>query len=276
MFSSQLEWRRITAITQLQFRLQRAKRFSLWGEIVTSILGFITALYLSEFIQETTASAPASSGNESSYLVYGGLGYLVCFFSMKGMQESLAWIERQRNRGTLETFMYSGAHPALLLSYIMTYPMTLNSLKLLAYLLGASIYLKIALAPSDILLVGLCFVCLNLSFVILGIGLSALSMALGKTPPFVGLLSSLILLLSGALFPVETLPSWMRLVHDFIPTSHGIQAIRNILVDNVSIGSLSIPILTMAALGLVLTPFTFLSLRLMRNWSGIHGTLGWY
>ena len=99
----------------------------------------------------------------------------------------------------------------------------------MSWLLGISIPLRPAgLLPAALTLIDIA------GFALL---LGGLALALPQIGAIAHLFSGLILLLNGAFFPLEWFPGWVQTLARLLPTTLGVQAMRQVVLQGQSLGS---------------------------------------
>jgi ABC-2 type transport system permease protein len=90
----------------------------------------------------------------------------------------------------------------------------------------------------------------------LGILSAAMLVAFKKGDPIsyvFGLGSSIV---SGALFPTELLPEWLRWLSYGLPMTHALEALRLALLRGYELGQLALPLASLGAMALLLLPMS--------------------
>ncbi|MBO7461379.1 MAG: ABC transporter permease [Bacteroidales bacterium] len=161
--------------------------------------------------------------------IMGMLLLLIC-----AMMTSVS-IVREKERGTMEILLVSPVRP-LMIIVAKVVPYLLLALIILAViLLMASIVLDVPLAGS---LVWIFIV--SLIYIALALSLGLLISNIAKTQFVALLVSAMVLLLptvmlSGMLFPVESMPTILQWVSAIIPPRYYIQAMRKLMIMGVGI-----------------------------------------
>jgi ABC-2 type transport system permease protein len=110
----------------------------------------------------------------------------------------------------------------------------------------------------------------------LGITAATLQIAFQKGGAMVWLMSSGLWLLSGAMFPVQSLPRPLELLARLIPVNYAVQGMRMALLQGQSISAIA-PILgTLLAFGLLLLPLSLWGLSFSLKRARQNGTLSFY
>lgn len=162
--------------------------------------------------------------------IMGMLMLLIC-----AMMTSVS-IVREKERGTMEVLLVSPVQP-LMIIVAKTIPYLLQALLILGIILLMSVtVLDVPLSGS----LGWILV-VSLIYILLALSLGLLISNIAQTQFVALLVSAMVLLLptvmlSGMLFPVESMPTILQWVSAVIPPRYYIQAMRKLMIMNVGIG----------------------------------------
>lgn len=161
--------------------------------------------------------------------VMGLILMLIC-----AMMTSIS-IVREKERGTMEILLVSPVRPLLIiLAKVLPY-MVLSCVNLITILLLSVYLLGVPVAGS---LFWLSLV--SLVFILVSLSLGLLISTLVRTQVAAMLASGMVLilpvvLLSGLIFPVESMPSLLQWVSDIIPAKWYIMAVRKLMIQGVGV-----------------------------------------
>jgi ABC-type multidrug transport system permease subunit len=85
----------------------------------------------------------------------------------------------------------------------------------------------------------------NLSFVAVGVLSAAFAVVYKRGDPFRLIVGGASFLLGGVIYPVEVLPRWLEVVAWVLPTTHGIAALRGVLVGGHPLSSFTTELLVL-------------------------------
>ena len=162
--------------------------------------------------------------------IMGMLLLLIC-----AMMTSVS-IVREKERGTMEVLLVSPIQP-LMIIVAKTIPYLLQALLILGIILLMSVtLLDVPLSGS----LGWILV-VSLIYILLALSLGLLISNIAQTQFVALLVSAMVLLLptvllSGMLFPVESMPTVLQWISAVIPPRYYIQAMRKLMIMNVDIG----------------------------------------
>lgn len=178
--------------------------------------------------------------------IMGMLLLLIC-----AMMTSVS-VVREKERGTMEVLLVSPARP-LMIIIAKAVPYLLQALIILAVILVlASTVLHVPVAGSVFWIV-----VVSLIYILLALSLGLLISCIAKTQFVALLVSAMVLLLptvmlSGMLFPIESMPQVLQWVAAIIPPRYYIQAMRKLMIMGVGITDVLPEVLTLIAMTTVL------------------------
>lgn len=178
--------------------------------------------------------------------IMGMLLLLIC-----AMMTSVS-IVREKERGTMEVLLVSPVRP-----------LTVIAAKAVPYLLLAFLVLVVILTLSfavlKVPLAGSLFwiVVVSILYILLALSLGLLISNVAKTQFVALLVSAMVLLLptvmlSGMLFPVESMPPVLQWIAAVVPPRYYIQAMRKLMIMGVGVGEVLPEVLVLLAMTLLL------------------------
>ncbi len=178
--------------------------------------------------------------------IMGMLLILVC-----AMMTSIS-IVREKERGTMEVLLVSPVRPLMVIIAKAVPYLVLAFAILITILLMARFVLDVPLAGSLFWILAV-----STLYILLALSLGLLISNVAKTQLMALLLSAMVLLmpvvmLSGMLFPVESMPRVLQWLSAVVPTRYYIQAMRKLMIMGVGIGDVAHEVAIMAGMTAVL------------------------
>ncbi|SFF85244.1 ABC transporter permease [Prevotella sp. KH2C16] len=212
------------------------------------------ANYASLVLQNASSSSPISMRllynprMKSSYnFVPGIMGVLLMLIC--AMMTSIS-IVKEKERGTMEVLLVSPVRPLMIIIAKAVPYLALAFTVLICILLMSRFVLGVPLAGSltAIILVSSLYILLALS---LGLLISTIA----KTQLVALIVSAMILLmpsilLSGMMFPIESMPAVLQWISAVIPPRYYISAMRKLMIMGVSVGNATQEVLVLAGMTL--------------------------
>ena len=178
--------------------------------------------------------------------ILGMLLMLVC-----AMMTSIS-IVREKERGTMEVLLVSPARPLMIIIAKVVPYLVLAFAILTTILLMARYVLDVPLAGSIVWIY-----IVSTIYIILALSLGLLISNIATTQLMALLLSAMVLLvpivmLSGMMFPVESMPEVLQWISAVVPPRYYIQAMRKLMIMGVEISDVVREILVLAAMAIFL------------------------
>ena len=206
------------------------------------------------------------------FVVVGSAFYT---FLVMGVNAFLTSIADAQQTGTLEVLMTTSTPPAVLLFLSAVSAFAGKALNLLLYIVFGLILFGAPLHPNFPGCVVTFIFSLGIA-IALGIFAATLQLAMQKGAAVIWLLSSGVWLLTGTIFPVTSLPRYLRLISDLIPITHSLQGMRLALLQGAPFAILSRDILMLAIFNVLLLPFSMLVFAHTVRRARLQGTLSFY
>lgn len=161
--------------------------------------------------------------------VIGMMLLLIC-----AMMSSIA-IVREKEVGTMEVLLASPLPPAYIIIAKAVPYFTISCVNLTTILLLSAFMLHIPIAGSLLCLIGIA-----LCYIMVALALGLLISTIVGSQLAAMLLSSLVLmiptiLLSGTIFPIESMPQWLQVFSAIVPARWFIEAVRKLMIQGVEI-----------------------------------------
>lgn len=178
--------------------------------------------------------------------ILGMLLMLVC-----AMMTSIS-IVREKERGTMEVLLVSPARPLMIIIAKVVPYLVLAFAILTTILLMARYVLDVPLAGSIVWIY-----IVSTIYIILALSLGLLISNIATTQIMALLLSAMVLLvpivmLSGMMFPVESMPEVLQWISAVVPPRYYIQAMRKLMIMGVDISDVVREILVLVAMAIIL------------------------
>jgi len=236
-------------------------------------LGLLTQLAAFYFLSRAIGPDFRPAGVDYFPFLLVGTG-VYTFFVMT-TQAFLSTVQEAQQTGTMEVLMTTSTPPAQLvvLSSISAFAGNLVSLGL--YLVAGVALFR---APIHVNALS-CLAVLLLSLAIamaLGIAVAAIQITFQKGSALLWLLSSGVWFLSGAMFPVESLPRPLAVLAHAIPLTYAVEGMRGALLQGLSPLAMAPTLGALAVSGLALLPLTLWGLSFSLRRARQNGTLSFY
>lgn len=194
--------------------------------------------------------------HQGGYLPFVIVGMATLSFFQSGFSSFPQALRREQVTGTLEAVLMTPTRiPSFLIgSAIWDYSWA--TFTALIYLTAASALYDVQLKGSILLAIAL-LILLTLFFASLGIMSAAIVMVFKRGDPLAVFVGTFSALLGGAFFPVSLLPDWLEKVSLLIPLRHGLDGLRAVLLEGMTLAEIWRQFLALAAFDIVLLPLSF-------------------
>jgi ABC-2 type transport system permease protein len=154
--------------------------------------------------------------------------------------------------GTLETTLLSPVRLAWILIYSSLWAYFFSAIRLVLYLSVGSILYGVDMFQANILSALVIFILTVLCFMGLGMLWAGVVLLMKRGEAVMNLAGYALILLSGVLFPVEMLPTWVQHAANFIPLTHSLEGMRLALLQGKALQDLMPIVYMLLVFGVVL------------------------
>lgn len=238
-----------------------------------TLVGLFTEL--TAFYYLSRAIGPGFRPDGMAYFPFLLVGTGLYTFFVMSAQAFLSAVQEAQQTGTLEVLMTTSTRPGelIILSAISAFAGSLTNLLVYVF---AGIAIFQAAVHANVLS---CMVELILSLALaLGLGIIAATfqVAFQKGSALVWLLGSGLWLLSGATFPIESLPGPLVSLARAVPFTYAIDGMRGALLDGRSVAEMAARVAMLALFAVVLLALGMVGLALSLRRARRFGTLSFY
>ena len=183
--------------------------------------------------------------------VMGLILMLIC-----AMMTSIS-IVREKETGTMEILLVSPVRPLFVILFKAVPYFVLSFINLITILLLSVYVLHVPVAGSLFWLI-----VVSLLFIFVSLALGLLISSVTRTQVAAMLASGLILMmptmiLSGMIFPIESMPLVLQVISDVLPARWYIQAVRKLMIEGVDVAFVVKEIIILAFMAIVLITISF-------------------
>ncbi|HSZ64522.1 MAG TPA: ABC transporter permease [Terriglobales bacterium] len=238
-----------------------------------TFVGVFTELAAFYFLSRAIGPGFRPGGVEYFPFLLVGTGVFT-FFVMSA-QAFLSAVQEAQQTGTLEVLMTTSTAPAELVILSSISAFAGNLVNLLIYLVAGVAVFRASIHADFFS----CAVVMIFSVAIalaLGIVAATLQVAFQKGAALLWLLSSGIWFLSGAMFPVESLPRPLELLARAVPLTYAIDGMREALLEGRSVMAMAPTLAALAGFAVVMLPLALGALSLSLRRARQNGTLSFY
>ena len=212
---------------------------TMFAGYITSILASVQQSMSENTVSQAKVIVPVTKllynpQMKSAYnFVPGVMGLILMLIC--AMMTSIS-IVREKETGTMEILLVSPIKPIFIIIAKMIPYFTLSCINLISILLLSYYVLKVPIAGSLFLLIST-----SLLFIVVSLSLGLLISTLTQTQVAAMLASGMVLMmpvmiLSGMIFPIESMPGILQAISNIIPARWYISAVKKVMIEGVEAG----------------------------------------
>ena len=241
---------RVAAIARRDLTIERSYRLRILVFVARAVVLLMIMYHVSKLVVDSPELRPYGG----SYFDFVVVGLAIMSVAGVGIRAFNQNILREQSLGTLEVLLATPTPVSVLLSGSFVFPLAMTMVELVLYLgLGLAVigggfgFTGLLLAiPVIVLLLG--------SFCAFGIVGAAIVVLIKRGDPLTAPVTMATSILSGALFPVSTLPRALELAAHAFPAYYGINGTRDALLASGGWSAVAPDIAALLAFDAVLLP----------------------
>ncbi|HVX96919.1 MAG TPA: ABC transporter permease [Polyangia bacterium] len=245
---------------------------------LTRFAGFAVAVVSMVFFARFVGAAanPHMAAYGGNYLGFLAIGYLATELQTVGIQGLARRVRTSQIMGTLEAELATPAPAWMVLAAAPVYEFGTSALRSAVYLFGATLLVGLDLGRTNALTVIVAVPLVLAAFVGLGLFTAGSTMLVRRTNPVSIILGSLSLFVSGVMYPVSVLPSWLRVVGRALPLTHVLVVLRGAFLSGASPSAVGGSLAALAIFAAVLIPAGAATFAYALRRARIDGSLSHY
>jgi ABC-2 type transport system permease protein len=214
----------------------------------------------------------ASTREYGGFLPFSVIGLGTMNFFMASYGSFANALRAEQTMGTLESILMAPLSLPTLVLASASWGLVGSLASAVAFIGGGAWLYHIPL-PGN-LASGLLIIALTtLVFVGIGVLSASFTMVWKRGDPIGPLISATFFLLGGIIYPPKILPSWLAFVSQLLPVTHGVEALRRVLLQGHSLSDVRTQVLILAGFAVVLLPGSLLAFRVAVRRATRDGTL---
>jgi ABC-2 type transport system permease protein len=228
---------------------------------------------LAAFYYLAQAVGPGFRPDGVEYFSFLLIGTGFYTFLLMGVHAFLQTVQEAQQDGTLEVLMTTATAPPVLVFLSAMSAFLVNTVTLAFYLIMGLVFG--AFLKANVLASIVVFLLSILLAVAIGLLTAAVQLAIQRGSSVVWALGS-VWFLTGTLFPVATLPRWLRDIAAMIPITHALDAMRMALIEGLSLREISGKLLILTGFVAVMLPLSLAVFSWALRRARLEGTLSFY
>ena len=235
------------------FRLSTSYRLAFLLSVGRSMLPLLV-LYLPAQLMGDVASTREFGG----FLPFSVIGLGTMNFFMASYGSFANSLRSEQSMGTLEALLMSPVSVPTLVLASASWGFLASIAGAVVFIGGGSLLYDIAL-PGSFALAFLIVVLTTLVFVSIGVFSASFAMVWKRGDPFGPLISATFFLLGGIIYPPKILPSWLSFISDLLPVTHGVEALRDVLLKGEGLMQVSRHLWVLSGYACLFVPLSLLA-----------------
>jgi ABC-2 type transport system permease protein len=240
-----------------------------------AIAAFALLTELAAFYFLSRAIGPGFRPGGVEYFPFLLVGTGVYTFFVMSTQAFLSTVQEAQQTGTMEVLMTTSTPPAQLVVLSSVSAFAGNLIKLLVYVLAGAAIFRAPIHINVLSCLAVLIFCIAIAMAV-GLAAATIQITFQKGSALLWLLSSGVWFLSGAMFPIESLPRPLELVAHAIPLSYAVGGMRMALLQGQPMFSMTATLTALAAFSVVLLPLALWGLSSSLRRARRNGTLSFY
>jgi len=273
-----VESKRVANIYAKLYAFIYIRGFKIWTsyktQVILTILSWILPVFTYYFVGTSLGNSIVSEIGVSNYTSFFVIG-----LAFQGYVSSVITTVSQRIRneqlyGTIEYYVLSKSGVTSFLLYSSMWGFTINTINALVILsvgLGLGVNYHIDILASLLVIILLILSTLGLAFLS-----GAFTMIIKQGNPISFFFSTFTTLMTGVVFPVAVIPSFIRGVSYVLPLTWALETLRETMLEGASLPQVAFQLLILAIFDAILLPLGILAFKLAFKKARIKGTLGEY
>lgn len=265
---------KLIAFLKKDFLITMSYKFNVlleFGKMSVTIFAFY---FISKTFSDTLS--PFLQRYGGSYFSFVLVGYSISNFVSVGLNAFSAEIRSAQVEGTLEALLATptSIYTILIGNSIWSFlEAFINSIILL--LIGV-VFFNFHISVTSAVFILFILLLTLIAFLTIGMMSSVFIMIFKQGDPIKYLFGTSSYFLSGIIFPVDVLPSGFQYVSNFLPITHAVKALRELLLADAAFQNILPSIFYLAAFIILVGPFSVLSFRYAVKQAKRHGSLVQY
>jgi len=262
--------RTIFAFLARDARLAVSYRLDFGLRLLSVLLTVLVLFFISRLVGEKPEFA-----SFQGYLPFAAIGLALMSYFQTGFRGFSGAIRNEQVMGTLEALLMTPAKLSTIVVASSAWSFFWATLTSAIVIIFSSVLYDIHL-QGNLFLAALVLFLTFLIFASLGVISASFIMVFKRGDPLGFLFGTVSMLLGGVFYPVEDLPSWLRKVSMALPITHGLSALRAVLLQGEPLDEILPQLLILFCFAAVGIPLSFFCLKRAVLRARAEGTLVQY
>jgi len=264
---------KVRAFIKRDFQVEASYPLNFAMMTVTSFLPLILFFFISKMIDPKDTNLQKYGGDYFSFVIVG-LAFVQYYRTALNSYTKI--VQRDQMTGCLESMLCSQTSPQVVIMMSALYSMFFATIQLVIVFIGGFIFFGFNL--SQINFIASAVISVLSLFLFLGFGLISTAgiVVLKKGDPLGFLLMNTNIIVGGAFFPVEVMPSWLQKFAIIVPAKYSLDALRLTIIRGYDLTLVSEQAMILGLMVLIIIPFSIKMLLMAVKKAKKDGTLVHY
>lgn len=265
---------KINAFLRRDFLVAWSYRMSFFSNIAGMFVQAITFYFVGLMVNQS--AIPTYGGEQVSYMQFAAVGIAFGAFLSLGLGQVATAVRQEQLMGTLESLLMTPTSSATIQVGSVAYQLLFVPLRTALFLALIAVAFGLNFDASGVAPAALVF--LLFTPIIWGLGLLSAAgvMTFKRGGAGVGIGVTLLVLVSGAYFPLDLLPEWAQQIAQLNPLAIAINNVREALLGDAGWDSLSADVLLLVPMAAASLAAGVIAFRLAVRRERTRGTIGLY
>lgn len=264
---------RVLALVRAHWQTMRTYRVQTLISIGGILASVVPLYFVANAVQPVMAnSIKAEGGSAFGFLVVGLATFMLVSVAVTALPQA---VSDRINSGVFEALLTTPTSLTELLLGLNVFDLLFSAVRATVLLAAASL-LGATFVPGRILpavAILALIVAAHLPFGLLGAAMILAFRTAGPLPKALLMISGL---LGGVYYPTSVIPSWLRAISTALPLSHGLRALRRVLLQNASLDAVAPDLFALVGAAAVLFVFGAFAVAAALKHARVQGTLAQY
>ena len=265
---------KVSAFLRRDFLVAWSYRMSFFSSIAGMFVQAITFYFVGRMVDES--ALPTIDGNQVTYMQFAAVGIAFGAFLSLGLGQVATAVRQEQLMGTLESLLMTPTSTATIQVGSVAYQLLFVPLRTALFLALIAVAFGLDFNASGI--APAAFVFMLFTPIVWGLGLLSAAgvMTFKRGGAGIGIGVTLLVLTSGAYFPIDLLPEWAQQIARLNPLTIAIDNVREALLGDAGWGSLSPDVLLLVPMAAVSLAAGVITFRLAVRRERTRGSIGLY
>ncbi len=264
---------RVLALMRAHWQMMRSYRVQTLISMTGILVSVVPLYFIAGAVQPVMAgSIKTEGGSAFGFLVVGLAAFTLVSVAVNALPVAVA---ERINSGVFEALLSTPTSLIELLVGLNAFDLVLAAIRA-AVLVGAASLLGATIIPGRVLpaiaILGL-IVAAHLPLGVLGAAMILAFRTAGPLPKAILMISGL---LGGVYYPTSANPAWLRSISAVLPLSHGLRALRRVLLQNASLAAVAPDLVALAGTAAALIVLGAVAVSFALRRARAQGTLTQY